>query len=263
MPIDGESIRRILLEVVDEQHRMAADSGGRPSLQQVSLLREATQRLGRRLSLDEEQALLTAWYDLFRTGHLSWGYNLNNPDPPFCHVTEHGRRALSHFSRDPSNSDGYLLHLRQRATVNVIAQTYIDEALGTYNVGRFRATAVMVGAASESLVLELRDSVVEGLKCIGRNPSKDLADWRMKRVLDGLQKEIEMQKAAFVPGLFEEFEAYWPAFVQQIRAVRNDAGHPASIDPVTPDIVHASLLIFPELARLTTKLLTSVRSNYQ
>jgi hypothetical protein len=54
--------------------------------------------------------------------------------------------------------------------------------------------------------------------------------------------------------LRESFEAYWAAFAQQIRTVRNDAGHPTSVDPVTPDTVHASLLIFPELARLASGL---------
>jgi hypothetical protein len=31
-------------------------------------------------------------------------------------------------------------------------------------------------------------------------------------------------------------------------------GHPVSVDPVTPDTVHASLLIFPELATLAEAL---------
>jgi hypothetical protein len=73
--------------------------------------RRSPSRLGDCLSLHEEQALLTAWYDLFGSGHLSWGYNLNNPDPPFCHTTEQGRRTLAQISRDPSNPDGYMAHL--------------------------------------------------------------------------------------------------------------------------------------------------------
>lgn len=32
------------------------------------------------------------------------------------------------------------------------------------------------------------------------------------------------------------------------------SGHPTSIEPVTPDTVHASLLVFPELAALATSL---------
>jgi hypothetical protein len=56
--------------------------------------------------------------------------------------------------------------------------------------------------------------------------------------------------------LGEAFTAYWPAFVQQIRAGRNEAGHPRSINPVTPELVHAALLTFPELVRVVGELKT-------
>lgn len=62
--------------------------------------------------------------------------------------------------------------------------------------------------------------------------------------------------------LAESFEQYWPAFTGQIRNVRNDAGHPKSIEPVTYETVQASLLIFPELARLIQNLITWISSEY-
>jgi len=54
--------------------------------------------------------------------------------------------------------------------------------------------------------------------------------------------------------LRDRFDMYWSGFAGQLRSVRNDAGHPVSVDPVTPDTVHASLLIFPELASLAEAL---------
>jgi len=68
-------------------------------------------------------------------------------------------------------------------------------------------------------------------------------------------------RTAFHQNFREEFEAYWAAFAQQIRAVRNDVGHPSTVDPVTPDTVHASLLIFPELAKLQNKLINWVKND--
>lgn len=41
-----------------------------------------------RLDLDLQQAILTCWHDLFREGVLSWGYDLDNPDAPFFHISE-------------------------------------------------------------------------------------------------------------------------------------------------------------------------------
>jgi len=76
----------------------------------------------------------------------------------------------------------------------------------------------------------------------------------VKTVSDGLHDFFDANSATFNRQLREPFEAYWAAFSQQIRTTRNAAGHPVSVDPVTPDSVHASLLIFPELARLATAL---------
>jgi hypothetical protein len=262
MALRGDQIRSTLLKVVAANAAMASGSTVPASLQQVSILREATQELGGKLTFDEQEALLTAWYDLFRTGHLSWGKNLNNPDPPFCHLTEQGRRTLAHLSRDPSNPDGYRAHLAKRASLNPIAASYVEEALDTYNANCFRAAAVMIGAAAESTVLSLRDELLAAMSRVGRTPPKDLNDWRIKRLLGALQKELELQKPQMPATLFEALQAYWPAFTQQIRAVRNDAGHPAGIDVVTPESVHAALLIFPELAGLAKELSAWLANDY-
>lgn len=53
--------------------------------QQGYVLRTVAEQLGVKGS-DQEQKLLTAWYELFRDGELSWGYDLSNPGPPFIHV---------------------------------------------------------------------------------------------------------------------------------------------------------------------------------
>lgn len=141
MAIDGAKIRSTILQAIaDVAARFGPDGG----LQTIAVLSEATKKLavpGNQLSRDEDQALLTAFYDLFRSGHLSWGFNLANPSPPFFHVTEQGRRTLEHLSRDPANPGGYLAHLTRHATLNPIARAYVEEGLLTYNTNCFRAAA--------------------------------------------------------------------------------------------------------------------------
>ena len=58
--------------------------------------------------------------------------------------------------------------------------------------------------------------------------------------------------------LRDEYNAYWPALNEQIRRTRNDAGHPENISFFTFEDVHASLLLFPNVARLTTHLLNFI-----
>lgn len=132
--------------------------------------------------------------------------------------------------------------------------SYLTEGLECYVAGLFKASAVMVGAAAESMILCLREATVEKLTMLRRTVPKPLEDWRIKTVSDALVAFFEAQTRSIGRQLREGFEAYWPAFAAQIRTTRNGAGHPLSVEPVTQDAVHASLLVFPELVRLTNGL---------
>src|ERR1700689_1401705 len=95
------TIREVLLTEIKNE-----DPQGRPmfpSLQQGQILNAVGRQLGASQDQSLEEAILTQWHDLFRTGLLAWGLNLSNPDPPFFHLTQRGRQALASLARDPSN----------------------------------------------------------------------------------------------------------------------------------------------------------------
>jgi hypothetical protein len=140
------------------------------------------------------------------------------------------------------------------APLEHVALSYLAEALECYVAGLFKAAAIMVGGASERIVFNLRDCTAQRLISLKKTVPRSMVDWRIKTVSDALQTFFDRHSADFRLELRESFEAYWSAFTQQVRAVRNDVGHPKSIDPVTPDTVHASLLIFPEIAKLANSL---------
>jgi len=154
------------------------------------------------------------------------------------------------LSRDPSNPDGYLAFLSKAAQLNPIADSYLREALACFVNDLPKSAAVMVGGASESIALELRDAIVGRLQGLNRAVPKGIDDWRFKVVLDSMYSFLDQNTGQMSRELRDSFKYYWPAFLQQIRTARNDAGHPSSVDPVTFDTVHASLLIFPELGKL-------------
>jgi len=247
-------IRSTLLQVISELDKKQRGNPPGPSLQAGSILDETSRRLGRHPQIDYEQAVLTCWYDLFRNGIMSWGFNLCNPNAPHCHVTEHGKLVLDNLSRDPANPSGYMAYLSEKASVDSITRSYIEEALNTYNSNCFRAAAVMTGAAAENLVLSVQTALTQRMDELGLSKPRDLEDWRIKRVLAAIETVIKQRKKNVPNPLFEAFEAYWSAFTHQIRTVRNESGHPINIDPVTQDTVHAALLIFPELAILADRL---------
>src|SRR5262249_42189442 len=155
----------------------------------------------------------TQWQELFRTGLLAWGFDLNNPNPPFFHLTAVGLRALSNATRDPSNPAGYLKHLDARATVNPVALSYLVEALNCYVAGLFKAAAVMVGAAAESIVLDLAEAAVARLEHDDKPVPQQLKQWMVRPLTTELAKfydagiDKKEQRA-----LRERYETYWSAF---------------------------------------------------
>ena len=172
-----QEIRQVLLEeIAAAQPRHPLDG----SLQQNTVLTRVSQRLNIINDIELEQVVLAEWFGLFNTGYLSWGHNLNNNSPPFCHVTARGKNALEGLSRDPGNPAGYLAYLLSLAPLNPVAMSYLSEGLNCYVGGHYKAAAVMLGGASESVVLELRDQLVQRLGELGQPVPPRLADWRIK-----------------------------------------------------------------------------------
>jgi hypothetical protein len=255
--MDGRQLREALFQVIADYSERGSE------FQSRTIIREAAQKLEIRGCgpLAQEQALLTFFHDLFRTGYLAWGHDLRNSDPPFLHLTEQGRLALAQFSRDPANPDGYLEYVLARG-LNSIAESYLREALAAFNSGLSKAAAVMTGVASEALVLEVRDCLAARMDQSGQAKPPDLEKWIVRRVLGAIEQALEPRKKDMPRPLKEEFEAYWPALVQQVRSIRNEAGHPISVDPVEPETVHASLLLFPKLAQLARDLTGWIQQSY-
>jgi len=243
-----DQIREALLNVIDEQKN--------GNLQTVSILRAVKERLELPRDVGQERLVLAEFHRLFTTGYLAWGQDLANANPPFCHVTSRGSSALEQLSRDPGNPQGYKEYLKRNSSLPPVAEAYISEALDCYVNGHYKAAAVMLGGASERLVLDVRDAIVQKIVREGEPHRSQLEDWRVKKVLGGLKSYVDEKKAKLDPELREKFEAYWAAFTQQIRAVRNDAGHPNSIDPVTYESVHAGFLVFPNVAEMANLLKT-------
>lgn len=243
----SKDIRTAILEIIDEKK----EKGG---MLANMVLNEITSRVDSQQYENFQEEVLTQWYELFRTGYLAWGIDLANSDPPWFHITAQGKKAFEQISRDPANPQGYLNHLYSMATLNSISKSYLEEGLSCFVATQYKASAVMVGAASEAIILALRDSVVNKIIQSGGTVNSNLNSWQLKKVLSALQNYFDNEKSNFDQSLKEEYEAYWSAFSQQIRKVRNEAGHPSSIDPITEDVVHASFLIFPELAKLACRL---------
>lgn len=80
--------REQVTSVLLEQARKCRDLGPGYAQQSIVIRNAAKQLNIGRDELTEQQFLLTCWYDLFRTGELSLGYDLENPGAPWFHFSD-------------------------------------------------------------------------------------------------------------------------------------------------------------------------------
>jgi hypothetical protein len=176
---------------------------------------------------------LTCLNELLRGGVLAFG-SPSDPawNPAILYVTETGRKTLEHATRDPINQLGYLAYLDQEAPIDATTRGYIEEALNTYRACCYKATAILVGAATENLVFDLRDELFTRLHTGKYQVPKNLNDWRVKtaleamasRLIGDLDREMKATKDASLRRLHEEASARLSPLAAEFRKTRNDAG---------------------------------------
>jgi hypothetical protein len=262
--IDVSRIPQLLMDTINEE-----SGNGRAAVSPKRLIEVAAQKLGSS-SENLKMLILTQWNELVRGGLLGIGTTDGYWDPNTYFVTQEGRRALDHASRDPSNPAGYLAYLDQEGILDLVARSYVEEALNTYRASCYKATAVLIGAAVEKLILDLRDTLHTRLRATNRRVPKGLDAWQVKTaleaaermLLDDLNNEVKSTNDENLRKLLEEAEARLSPIAADFRRTRNSAGHPASLDPVNPADVHANLLLFPFTANLLARLKDWVTGHY-
>ncbi len=255
--MNTDDVHRVLLEAIAE----SAPNHTEGVLTTRGVLLRAADKLGCSRGAEEQHLVLNAWCDLFRMGVIAWGADAGHPGPEFAHLTDHGRNTLAQASRDPANRAGYLAVVNPHVPPGSVERSYVEEALATYAAGCNKASAVMIGAAAEAMIMDLRDDLVAKMESSSKPVPKNMRAWQVKTAFDAVEAELRLQAKSMDRKLLERLDSFGP-LAGQLRMPRNEAGHPTSVDPVTRETVHASLLLFPELARLVVDLREWVRTTY-
>jgi hypothetical protein len=148
-------------------------------------------------------------------------------------VTDFGAEVLKEQRWSPYDPDGYLGELRRQApTLALLCQMYAEEALHCFRSGCYLAAVVMLGAASEGIVIELFRRFVAALKAGGVSEAPSVEgkiekEQSVYRKYEVFRKHFDSLVRPKLPSeLGDDLNLQFDGVFNLIRHYRNDAGHP-------------------------------------
>jgi hypothetical protein len=111
---------------------------------------------------------MAAVWSLLAQGLAYIDYSQPAPENWELRLSEAGAAAAADRHPNPDDPAGYLVRLREIPHMSSLVREYATEALQAYNARLYRASAVMLGVASEAAVLE----AAEGLAAILNDTEK-------------------------------------------------------------------------------------------
>lgn len=164
-------------------------------------------------------------------------------------LTTRGREWVDGQEPIPELPAEYIAALQKMVpNLDDVVREYVVEGLGSFEHERFRAAAVMVGAASEKALYMLAEKMLGAISTPNWKGKLTTALNRrdLTALFDQMRKVLE--KANTLPGRpFEVFDGGQDHLVSLIKAVqvqRNNAVHPMNAK-ISDDTVRLSYLAFP------------------
>jgi hypothetical protein len=186
-------------------------------------------------------------WELIIAGVLSPGLNANNPNLPWFHVTDYGRRVLKEERFVPHDPTGYLDELQRSVpAIDPTVLAYLTEALQCFHRGLNIGATMMLGVAAERVFMLVCDSVQAALSpperrrfeaILNRNAMKPKLDWVLAKttVIRRTHRDLP-----------DSLNIAFAAVYDFIRQQRNDLGHPRDQPPsVTREEAFVNLRVFP------------------
>lgn len=207
-----------------------------------------------------------ALHSCYVRGLLVFGTNKHNPEWPFYRLTEHGRQAVASQPPQPYDPDGFLRHFDNCCSgVDPDVRAYVVEAVQTFNRDCLRASAVMLGCASEKLILLLCEAFEAAISDASKKTKfeNEMKTLQISAKYAALRKRLElMVTSKELPHSHREtVAAELPAGFELLRRCRNSGGHPNVPGDVSAETIFMNLRMFTEYTRQVGALIQYFKSN--
>ncbi len=195
------------------------------------------------LRREDHRRLREAVWALIIDGVMTVGMDESNESWPFLSLTEYGEEHVKDPSANPYDIAEYLKQLSAISPLDEVEERYVMQSLHAYQRNLPDAAAVMIGAASEHLLILL-------LKEISAKDStaKARADKALQGQAAGMlrfARDYFLSRHDRLPReLRDKLETTFLGVGALIRGVRNDAGHPA-LPSVDREQCFVNLRLYP------------------
>jgi hypothetical protein len=150
------------------------------------------------------------------------------------HLTERGKRFIEESGQyQPDDPDGYIQLLEERcADLDPLVKDYLQEAVLSYRAQCYLAATVMLGCASEQVIVSLGDAfILVNENQINQRFTDSFRSQRTKfsAKLAGLRDQLLPRKHELPAQVQGKFEQALQTMAEFIRLTRNEAGHPTGV----------------------------------
>jgi hypothetical protein len=179
-------------------------------------------------------------------------------------ITDWGKKRLEKGEYLPFDAGEYISRVKSEVSnVDPYVILYLKDALASFRVGAYLASAVMTGVASERVLLLLRDEVQAALSTV-EGKKKFAAATKgisVNRVFHEIWKRLEPNQEALSQFFGrEDVKLEISGIFDLIRKTRNDAGHPTGRD-ISRDEADSMLHLFPVYCKTAYTTMEWLRSN--
>ena len=179
------------------------------------------------LTSADRELVRDVFWDLFRQGHITLGFNNSNENWPFFRLSHFGKKALLEGTPYKFTDTETYLNMVRKAAPNIdeVTLVYLDEAVRDFYAGCFLSCAVMLGVAAENLFNRLLDVIAEN-EVFANSFAKAASERFMLRKISQFQTALEPLKDDLPRRTRENIDTHFSTIQAVIRVHRNDTGHP-------------------------------------
>lgn len=232
-----EEIRSAALDILAEReevsHKPTQFVGFPPAIAEVFARRAGGDRSGNvfgspTLSPADEDLFMEVFWDLFRQGIITLGYNRSNNEFPWFRLSHFGKRILDnqevYFFHDVSTYEGLITD--QIPDIDPTTLVYLKEAMQAFRAGCLLSATVMLGVATEHTFLLLLESI-DGNQA---HKAKFASAAKQRTILQKINKFKGVLDQAYrdqlSPDVKEDLDTHFASILSVIRTFRNQSGHP-------------------------------------